>query len=247
MVDVMAIALPKHKTSALLAIDVVGYSRLMEADEADTHARLTLLRTEVLDPMVADRGGHIFKNTGDGFLAAFDHAGEAVRCAIAMQNRLIEQATRFPPERRITFRMGLNISDTIVDGGDFFGEGVNVAARLQAYAEPGDIVMSSAMAEQAADILAGVQSFDLGDLHLKNITRPVRAAGIRIGSLRNLTAPAPGRAADTRPSIAVLPFRKLQSKPGDAHFADGIVEEIVRPQAADWHRTERGRDRTGHS
>jgi len=217
----------KHSATVVLAIDVVGYSRLMEADQEDTHARLKQLRAQILDPAVAEHSGRIFKNTGDGFLAAFDQAPGAVRCAVAMQTDLIDQATRFPPERRIVFRMGVNLADAIMEDGDVFGEGVNVAARLQTYAEPGDVVMSAQVAEQAVDAIGGMSTFDLGDLHLKNITKPVHAIGLRIGSLRNLSAPVAPRPADTRPSIAVLPFRKQQLTPEDRYFADSIAEEII--------------------
>jgi adenylate cyclase len=217
----------KHRATVVLATDVVGYSRLMEVDQEDTHARLKQLRAQILDPVVAEHSGRIFKNTGDGFLAAFDQAPEAARCAIAMQTGLIDEAARFPPERRIVFRMGLTAGDAIIEDGDVFGEGVNVAVRLQTYAEPGDVVMSATVAEQAADALGGMPTFDLGDLHLKNITRPVHAIGVRIGSLRNLAAPVAPRPTDTRPSIAVLPFRKLQVTPSDRNLADGIAEEII--------------------
>lgn len=216
----------QYQNAAVLAIDVAGYARLMELDEEDTHARLGQLRTRLLEPAVTGAGGRVVKYTGDGFLAAFDTAPQAVRCAIEMQKGLVDEAVKFPPERRIVFRMGVNVADTIVEDGDIFGEGVNIAARLQAYAEPGDVVMTTAVAEQAPDALRNAPTFDLGDLHLKNIQKPVHAIGVRIGSLRNLTAAAP-RHADDRPSIAVLPFRMLHATPGDRYLADGIVEEII--------------------
>jgi adenylate cyclase len=217
----------RHKISAVLTVDVVGYSRLMELDEDDTHGRLMQLRAEVLDPTIAAYAGRVIKNTGDGVLAAFDAAEDAARCAIAMQEQLIECATRFPPERRIVARMAINHCDTIVEADDIYGDGVNIAARLQAYAEPGDVIMPAPVAARLAAELAGYTTFDMGDLYLKNINRPIRAVGLRIGSLRNLTTPAPLRAADERPSIAVLPFRKQESNPADAYLADGIVEEIT--------------------
>ena len=216
----------RYENAAVLAIDVAGYARLMEADQEDTHARVTQLRTRLLEPAVTSRGGRVVKYTGDGFLAAFDTAPHAVGCAIAMQNGLLDEALKFPPERRITFRMGLNVTDAIVDNNDIFGDGVNIAARLQAYAEPGDVVMTSAVAEQAEDTLRNARTFDLGDLHLKHIRRPVHAIGVRIGSLRNLAAVAP-RHADPRPSIAVLPFRLLNASAGDRFLADAVVEEII--------------------
>ncbi len=216
----------RYENAAVLAIDVAGYARLMEADQEDTHARVTQLRTRLLEPAVTSRGGRVVKYTGDGFLAAFDTAPHAVGCAIAMQNGLLDEALKFPPERRITFRMGLNVTQAIVENNDIFGEGVNIAARLQAYAEPGDVVMTSAAAEQAEDTLKSARTFDLGDLHLKHIRKPVHAIGVRIGSLRNLTAAAPQR-ADSRPSIAVLPFRLLHATADERYLADAIAEEII--------------------
>ena len=216
-----------RKLSAVLAADVVGYTLLMEADEDETHARLMRLRTELLDPSVVGHNGRVVKNTGDGFLAAFDTAHEAARYAISMQTQLANDAADFPPGRRIVFRMGINLCETIVELDDIFGEGVNIAARLMSYAEPGDLVLTEGVAQMVSDVLIGHPTFDMGDLHLKNITRPVRAIGVRIGSSRDLAAPTLRRPTDARPSIAILPFATQLLDPLDKIFADGIVEEIT--------------------
>jgi adenylate cyclase len=217
----------KRKISAVLAADVAGYTHLMEMDEDETHSQLMHLRSTYLVPAVAAHGGTIVKNTGDGFLAAFDTTGEAARCAISLQQQLVDYALRFPPERRIIFRMGLNVCETIVENDDIFGDGVNIAARLHAYAEPGDIVMTSAVAEQSAGELATQATFDMGDLHLKHISRPIRAVGLRIGSAHKITAPVPLKRGDTRPSIAILPFRSQVPDAENAYFNEGIVENII--------------------
>jgi adenylate cyclase len=222
-----------RKTWTIMAIDVVGYTRLMEIDEEGTLAQLILIRSETLVPTINEHKGNIVKYSGDGILAVFDTAAQSVRCAVSMQRRLIERATRFPMEQRITFRIGLNTAEPIFETGDIYGEGVNVAMRLQAYAEPGDVIMSAAVAEQSSEELAELDSFDMGDLYLKNISASVRAVGIRIGSICNLTGPAPPkRSADVRPSIAVMPFRSDSSEQIETYFANGIVEEIIHVLAA---------------
>src|SRR6185312_6366682 len=152
-------------------------------------------------------GGRIVKDTGDGFLATFDAATPAVRAATALQHRLVAAASRFPPERRILFRIALNLCDVIVEAGDVYGDGVNIAARLQAFVEPGDIAVTAPLAESATEELAALDTFAMGTLHFKHIGRPVPAMGIRIGSLRNVAGPATLPTDDPRPSIAVLPFR----------------------------------------
>jgi class 3 adenylate cyclase/TolB-like protein len=228
----MQLALTSRTTFAVMAADIAGYARLVEADEEDTIRRLLELRAEIIAPVVAAHGGSIFKHLGDGFLAVFDDPGRAVRCALELQSEMIERASRFPAERRIVLRIGLNLSETIVEAGDVFGEGVNVAARLQAYAEPGDVVLSARIADAAAGELADAAVFDLGELRLKNISKSVRAKGVHVGSLRHVTAPGPLRVAEERPSIAVLPFRKAQQDATDVYFAEGIVEEIVHALAS---------------
>jgi len=226
------LSLGKRRTQIVMAGDIAGYSRLMEADEDDTHSRMLQLNADIVRPTLADHDGLLVKYTGDGFLAAFEAPGAAIRSAIALQTRLVESAAAFPPERRIVFRVGMNICETIVEVDDIYGDGVNVAARLQAYAEPGDIILTAELARLAPDELAMVRTFDMGELQLRNISRAIRATGIRIGSTHNLSAPAPIRAADPRPSIAVLPFRRQSRARTDTYLADAIVEEVIHGLAA---------------
>ncbi|MBR1089692.1 adenylate/guanylate cyclase domain-containing protein [Bradyrhizobium manausense] len=216
-----------RRLAAVLAADVVGYTRLMEAHEVDTHTRLMQLRSEVLDPGVAALRGKIVKNTGDGFLATFETARDATRCALSLQESVAANTAAMPADQRISFRMGLNAADIIVEKDDVYGEGVNIAARLQTYAQAGGIVVSGAIAEQLGQDF-DVNVIDLGDLHLRNMGRPVR-----VYALHPPTQPAKlvGEALagqEPRPSIAVLPFRMNLSNPDEAYFADGVVDDIIR-------------------
>ncbi len=214
-----------RRLAAVLAADVVGYARLMENEEEATHARLMRLRDAVLEPTLEKYGGCVVKNTGDGFLAMFDSAVAALDCAKEMQRAVMASERASTDERRIAFRMGLNIAEVIVEAHDIFGDGVNVAARLQSLAEPNGIVISGAVAEDLGGSF-GMDAVDLGPMHVRN-----RAHQVRVVSLRFADAPfsavgdmEPGYAA--RPSIAVLPFRKL-STGDDDYFADGIVDNII--------------------
>ena len=226
----------RRHLAAILAADVVGYSRLMEAHEEDTHVRLMQLRSEVLDPGVAAQHGRIVKNTGDGFLATFDTARDATRCALSLQEAVAAHTAGLPADQRISFRMGLNAADIILEKDDVYGDGVNIAARLQTYASSGGIVVSGAVAEQLGNDPFGddlnINVIDLGDLHLRNIGRP-----IRVYALHPPMQPAKlvGEAvadSEPRPSIAVLPFRMNLTSPDQGYFADGIVYDIVRGLAA---------------
>lgn len=208
----------------------------MEANEEDTYIRLMQLRSQVLDPGVAAQHGRIVKNTGDGFLATFDTARDATRCALFLQEAVAAHTAGLPADQRISFRMGLNAADIIQEKDDVYGDGVNIAARLQSYAPSGGIVVSGAVAEQLGNDPLGndlnVNVIDLGDLHLRNIGRPVR-----VYALRPTMQPAKlvGEAAagsEPRPSIAVLPFRMNLASPDQGYFADGIVYDIVRGLAA---------------
>jgi adenylate cyclase len=214
----------RRRQMAIVFADVVGYSRLTEIAEEDTHDRLMRLRSEVLEPSIANYGGRLVKSYGDGFLAAFDDASSAARCAISIQKKLGRCESATPEEQRIALRMGLNYCDLIVEGDDLYGEGVNIAARLQAYADPGGIVMPARVAEEVRAHI-DIASVDLGDLFLRNISKPVRAISLR-GSTGEPARVGP--AAEKRPSVAVLPFRTVPPEDTQIYFAEGIVEDIIR-------------------
>ncbi|WP_194459678.1 adenylate/guanylate cyclase domain-containing protein [Bradyrhizobium sp. CCBAU 53421] len=217
----------RRRLAAILAADVVGYTRLMEAHEENTHTRLMQLRSEILDPGVTAQNGRIVKNTGDGFLATFDTARDATRCALSLQEALAVNTAAMPADERISFRIGLNAADIIVEEDDVYGEGVNIAARLQNYAQAGGVVVSGAVAEQIGQDL-DVSVIDLGDLHLRNMGRPVRVYALhRPMQPAKLVGEAPV-GSEPRPSIAVLPFRMNLATPEEGYFADGVVDDIIR-------------------
>ena len=220
----------QHRPAAILASDVVGYSRLMEADEHGTHQRLMHLRFAVMEPIVVRHQGRIVKNTGDGFLAMFDTAGAGLEAARELQRSVIHAEAGIPAERRIAFRMGLNVADIIVEDHDIYGDGVNVAARLQTHAEPYGIVISGLVAEQVGGTL-GMPSVDLGQMHLRNREHPVRVLSLRLAEAAEFGIGEVEPGTEARPSIAVLPFRKIAAGE-DAYFADGIVDNIVQSLAA---------------
>lgn len=217
----------RRRLAAVLAADVVGYTRLMEAHEIDTHTRLMQLRSEILDPGVAALHGTIVKNTGDGFLATFDTARDATRCALSLQESVAANTAAMPADQRISFRMGLNAADIIVEKDDVYGEGVNIAARLQTYARAGGIVVSGAIAEQLGKDF-DVNVIDLGDLHLRNMGRPVRVYALHPPAQPAKLVGEALAGQEPRPSIAVLPFRMNLSNPDEGYFADGIVDDIIR-------------------
>src|SRR6266478_8795538 len=164
----------ERRLSAILAADVAGYSRLMHSDEESTHAKLTALLVEAVNPAIAEHGGRIVKNTGDGFLAEFRSAVEAVRAAMLFQTRVHELTIGDAEDRRLRFRVGINIGDVIVEPHDIFGDGVNIAARLESIAEPGGICISSSAYDQVLGKITA-EFVDLGEQLLKNIARPIRA------------------------------------------------------------------------
>ena len=217
---------------AVLVGDVAGYTKLMERDESETHVRLAALRQRKLDPVIEQHGGRVVKNTGDGFVAAFADAVQAGRCAIKIQQEALSAAAMFPADEQILFRIGLNFCDVIPDADDIFGEGVNIASRLMAFAEPGDIILTASAADAAADLYQALPTFDTGDLYLKHMSRPVRALGVRIGTAGQLQAPSLLGAADERPSIAILPFRSSSSSQSATCVADSIAEEITHALAS---------------
>src|SRR6266478_8378256 len=164
----------ERRLSAILAADVAGYSRLMHSDEESTHAKLTALLMDAVNPAIAEHGGRIVKNTGDGFLAEFPSAVEAVRAAMLFQAHVHELTIGDAEDRRLRFRVGINIGDVIVEPHDIFGDGVNIAARLESIAEPGGICISSSAYEHVRGKV-GAEFSDIGEQNLKNITRPIRA------------------------------------------------------------------------
>jgi adenylate cyclase len=221
-----------RRLAAILAADVAGYSRLMGEDEEGTLARLKALRREVADPKIKEHHGRIVKTTGDGLLLEFASVVDAVRCAVEVQREMAERNADVPPDRRLELRMGINVGDIIKDGRDIFGDGVNVAARLEALAEPGGICVSRMVRDQVRDKLAF--SFeDLGEQQVKNIARPVRVHRVLLstqsGPSKPLVAAAtkPSLALPDKPSIAVLPFQNMSGDPEQEYFADGMVEEII--------------------
>ena len=220
----------ERRLSAILAADVAGYSRLMHYDEEATHAKLTTLLADGVTPVISEHGGRIVKNTGDGFLAEFPSAVEAVRAAVQFQTRIKELTTADTEGTRIAFRVGINVGDVIVEPHDIFGDGVNIAARLESSAEPGGVCISSS----AYDHIRGKVSIDfadLGELTLKNIDRPVRAyavingaSSIPVASTERVKPSAP---SVPRLSIVVLPFTNLSGDPEQDYFIDGVTESLT--------------------
>src|SRR6516165_5541955 len=213
-----------RRLAAILAADVAGYSRLMGADEEGTLAALKAIRGELSDPKVNEHRGRIVKTTGDGLLIEFASVVDAVRCAVELQAGMAERNVAVPEEKRIEFRIGINLGDIILDD-DIYGDGVNIAARLEALAEPGGICVSRVVHDQVRDKL-DLAFEDLGEQQVKNIARPVHVWRLRLGAKQTAAASAPLALPD-KPSIAVLPFQNLSGDPEQEYFADGMVEEIT--------------------
>jgi len=214
-----------RRLAAILAADVAGYSRLMGADEEGTLERLKALRRVLLDPKIVEHHGRIVKTTGDGMLVEFVSVVDAVRCAVEVQREMAARNASMPADTRIELRIGINMGDIVVEDGDIFGDGVNVAARLEALAEPGGICVAARVQEDAAGKLDLVFE-DIGEQQLKNIARPVRAYHVVTSARPAITRPGTDPPLPDKPSIAVLPFANMSGDPEQEYFADGMVEEI---------------------
>ncbi|MCK1626870.1 adenylate/guanylate cyclase domain-containing protein [Bradyrhizobium sp. 147] len=213
----------ERRLAAILTADIAGYSRLMGADESGT-ARVLREHRQAIDPIVASHGGRIVKSMGDGLLVEFPSIVAAVECAVAVQNVMAERNVDVPQDRRMLFRIGINLGDVLIDGDDILGDGVNIAARLEGIAEPGGIYISHAAYQQVCDKL-DMMFEDIGEQQLKNIARPVRVYRVqRVGAAaRSLSALPPPE----KSSIAVLPFQNMSGDPAQDYFSDGITEDII--------------------
>ena len=217
----------QRRLAAILVSDMVGYSRLMEADETGTIARQKAHRSELIDPEIAAHGGRIVKTTGDGLLVEFASVVDATESAVAIQQAMAEREADVPEERLIQYRVGINLGDIVIDGDDILGDGVNIAARLETLAPPGGLCISGGVHDQIHKKL-DIQFEDLGEQSIKNISQPVRvwrwpAAGIE--AVVDVSAPVPG--FNGRPAIAVLAFDNLSGDADQEYFADGIVEDVI--------------------
>jgi adenylate cyclase len=218
----MAEARVERRLAAILAADVAGYSRLMGVDEEGTLAALKADRREIIDPKIAEHRGRIVKTTGDGALVEFASAVDAVRCAMEIQRAMAERNAAVPEDRRIEFRIGINVGDIIIDEGDIYGDGVNIAARVETLASPGAICLSENAYQQMKGKLT-LDVSDMGEQQLKNIAQPVRVYRVRLDGATATVAPT----LPDKPSIAVLPFANMSGDPEQEYFADGISEDII--------------------
>jgi len=218
---------PEHierKLAAILAADVSGYSRLMSSDEEGTLIRLKSHRRELIDPKIAEHNGRIVKTTGDGLLVEFASVVDAMRCAVEVQRGMADSNSDVPTEKRIEFRIGINVGDIIIDDDDILGDGVNVAARLEGLADPGGICVSGRVYEDTRGKI-NIAFEDTGEQQLKNIAWPVRVFRAQLRGTAGVAQPALARS--DKPSVAVLPFQNMSGDPEQEYFSDGITEDII--------------------
>jgi adenylate cyclase len=213
----------ERRLTAILAADVAGYSRLVEADEEGTLSQWKALWGTVIEPKIKEHRGRIARVIGDGILAEFASVIDAVRCAVEVQRSVAERNANAPQDKRIEFRVGINFGELIIEHGDFWGDGVNIAARLEALAHPGGICVSGRVQEDTQGKLEIAFEF-MGEQNLKNIVRPVRVYRVRFDGVTESTPALP---LPSKPSIAVLPFQNMSGDPSEDYFADGVVEDIT--------------------
>jgi class 3 adenylate cyclase len=223
----------ERRLAAILAADVAGSCRLIGIDEEGTLAQLKALRKKLFDPKITDHRGRIVKNTGDGALVEFASVVDAVRCADEIQRGVAEKNTDVPQDKRIELRIGIHVGDIIIEENDIFGDGVNIAVRLEGIAEPGGICISDDTYRQIRGKV-DIAFEDMGPQNLKNITEPMRAWRLRINASASAAAsikppvePIQALALPDKPSLAVLPFQNMSGDPEQEYFADGVVEEII--------------------
>src|SRR4051794_9752113 len=221
----------QRRLAAILAADVVGYSRLMEANEERTLGALRQHRREFFDPTIVKHGGRIFKVMGDGFLVEFGSVLNAARCAVEIQRGMFERNAGIPEDRHIKFRIGINLGDIIVDEGDVYGDGVNMAARLEALAGPGGIACSAVVRHQVGNKLE-LEFVDQGEKSVKNVAQPVHVyfinwSGAAQNSVFQSATTGTPRLRSDKPSVAILPFANMSNDPEQEFFSDGITEDII--------------------
>jgi adenylate cyclase len=217
----------ERRLAAILAADVVGYSSLVSADEADALSRLSKLRRDIIEPNIAGHSGRLFKIMGDGFLAEFASAVQAVSCAVTIQKETEAAASNFDDDQKMRLRIGIHVGDVMVEGEDLMGDGINIAVRLEGIAAAGGISISRAVHDQVRDRIK-ITFEDKGEVALKNIARPVQVFAIAgANSTVSVKATPPALALPDKPSIAVLPFQNMSGDPEQEYFADGMVEDII--------------------